>query len=331
MKSAHDMARDLKAALGGRNEAIDFIADRMKATSGATSAYWTEVFVAMGNPPAQRRAPAPPASSGSIKPGDTVLFGRPHGEKTKGRVLRVAARTILVETLEGRGQGKHGSAGKKWRVARALVTLAPGGSSAAPPPRPKKRTTSSTPPAATADAAREERQAGTDAWLHAHNQLDAARQRGSKKDIAHWSKTLDKISKANVARLARQEAEFKRETATRVARGKDAVSRPVAEMAEDFRIARAEADQAVAGKSDTGSFNFDYPTIRAERSAAKVAKALKIAGLDSHRGSGMWKGQLLISPPAGTGSQGRRNAWAEAMAKALEARGYFTATFYKMD
>lgn len=39
-----------------------------------------------------------------LKAGDTVLFGRPNGEKTKGRVLRVNAKSISIETTEGRSK-----------------------------------------------------------------------------------------------------------------------------------------------------------------------------------------------------------------------------------
>ena len=53
----------------------------------------------------------------NIRPGDRILFGRPNGEKTLARVLRVAGKTALVETLEARGSGRGSAPGKKWRVA----------------------------------------------------------------------------------------------------------------------------------------------------------------------------------------------------------------------
>lgn len=52
----------------------------------------------------------------AVRPGDVVLFGRPHGEKTRARVLRVSGKSALVETLEERGTTSVRGAGRKWRV-----------------------------------------------------------------------------------------------------------------------------------------------------------------------------------------------------------------------
>jgi len=57
----------------------------------------------------------------TINPGDLVSFGRPNGEKTRAKVLRVAGKSVLVQTLEERGRDGR-SAGRKWRVALPLVT-----------------------------------------------------------------------------------------------------------------------------------------------------------------------------------------------------------------
>ena len=58
-----------------------------------------------------------------IKKGDLVSFGRPNGEKTTGRVIRVNAKSVSVETLEARGTQRTHNAGGKWRVAKSLVRL----------------------------------------------------------------------------------------------------------------------------------------------------------------------------------------------------------------
>lgn len=56
--------------------------------------------------------------------GDVVIFGRPSGEKTVGRVVRVNAATYTIETLEERGTKRLHTAGGKWRVAKKLVRKA---------------------------------------------------------------------------------------------------------------------------------------------------------------------------------------------------------------
>ena len=53
--------------------------------------------------------------------GDVVTFGRPRGQKTRARVVRVGPATALVELLETRGAGRGGFVGSRWRVR-----LAPG-------------------------------------------------------------------------------------------------------------------------------------------------------------------------------------------------------------
>ena len=39
-----------------------------------------------------------------IQKNDIVVFGRPNGEKTRGRVIRVNAKSITIEQVEERGQ-----------------------------------------------------------------------------------------------------------------------------------------------------------------------------------------------------------------------------------
>ena len=58
--------------------------------------------------------------------GDEVTFGRPNGEQTRGRILRVNAKSITIEQMETRGQSRVRDAGAKWRVARSLVRHANG-------------------------------------------------------------------------------------------------------------------------------------------------------------------------------------------------------------
>lgn len=53
-----------------------------------------------------------------IRIGERVYFGRTHGEKTLGRVLKVNAKSISVVQLEARGG--H-AVGTKWRVGPKFV------------------------------------------------------------------------------------------------------------------------------------------------------------------------------------------------------------------
>lgn len=70
--------------------------------------------------------------------GDLVEFGRPNGEKTEGRVVRVNAASITISQTEQRGSHRVREVGTKWRVHPALVRLV-GGASAAPAPKAAKR------------------------------------------------------------------------------------------------------------------------------------------------------------------------------------------------
>jgi hypothetical protein len=62
--------------------------------------------------------------------GDLVEFGRPNGEKTEGKVVRVNAASITIEQTEQRGVSRIREAGAKWRVHPSLVKHV--GASAAP-------------------------------------------------------------------------------------------------------------------------------------------------------------------------------------------------------
>lgn len=50
--------------------------------------------------------------------GDTVRFGRPNGEKTLGKVVKVNRKSLKVEILESRGS--RSQAGQVWRVHPSL-------------------------------------------------------------------------------------------------------------------------------------------------------------------------------------------------------------------
>jgi hypothetical protein len=56
-----------------------------------------------------------------IQKNDIVVFGRPNGEKTRGRVIRVNAKSITIEQVEERGRSRIREAGVKWRVHPTLV------------------------------------------------------------------------------------------------------------------------------------------------------------------------------------------------------------------
>lgn len=75
----------------------------------------------------------PPA----FRVGDIVQFGRPNGEQTEGRVLRVNAASITIEQTEQRGVSRVREAGTKWRVHPSLVRLVSGPAASAAPVAPK--------------------------------------------------------------------------------------------------------------------------------------------------------------------------------------------------
>jgi len=61
----------------------------------------------------------------TLKYGDKVLFGRPNGEKTLGRVLKVNRKSVKVEQLEARGQFRSYAVGTKWNLGPSFVERAP--------------------------------------------------------------------------------------------------------------------------------------------------------------------------------------------------------------
>lgn len=60
------------------------------------------------------------ATVDSLHIGQTVLFGKPHGEKTPGTVLWFNAKSVKIKTLKARG--RH-AAGTNWRVGYSLITV----------------------------------------------------------------------------------------------------------------------------------------------------------------------------------------------------------------
>jgi hypothetical protein len=57
----------------------------------------------------------------SFKVGDRVLFGRTHGEKTLGEVVKVNPKKLKVKQLESRGTMRDYPVGTLWAVPLTLV------------------------------------------------------------------------------------------------------------------------------------------------------------------------------------------------------------------
>lgn len=55
--------------------------------------------------------------------GDLVSFGRPNGQKTKGRVVKINLKSVKVETTERSGKRGQVRAGVVYRVHPSLVTI----------------------------------------------------------------------------------------------------------------------------------------------------------------------------------------------------------------
>jgi hypothetical protein len=55
------------------------------------------------------------------KIGMQVYFGRSHGEKTLGKIIKLNPTKAKVETLEGRGNGRGGIAGSVWSVPYSMM------------------------------------------------------------------------------------------------------------------------------------------------------------------------------------------------------------------
>ena len=73
----------------------------------------------------------------TFRVGDLVQFGRPNGEQTEGRVVRVNAASVTIEQTEQRGVSRVREAGTKWRVHPSLVRLVSNGGTAPAPVAPK--------------------------------------------------------------------------------------------------------------------------------------------------------------------------------------------------
>lgn len=71
----------------------------------------------------------------TFRVGDSVLFGRPNGEQTRGIVKRVNRKSISIEQTEERGAKRVRTAGTVWRVHPSLVRHA---GTAAPTPAARK-------------------------------------------------------------------------------------------------------------------------------------------------------------------------------------------------
>lgn len=86
----------------------------------------------MKNPPRLREG----EREFSAVAGETVDFGRPKGERTRGKVLGVADKTVLVESLEDRGKVRRHAPGRRYRVPRTDWFLKRPGAISSPMPTP---------------------------------------------------------------------------------------------------------------------------------------------------------------------------------------------------
>ena len=109
-----------------------FLRQYMKTLEGdAVDAGITIRRTARSRTPVPRRSTRGRASAPSarfaVAVGSVVLFGRPRGERSRGRVVSIArgGRTAVIELLETRGRGRGGAKGTRWRVRLepAYITL----------------------------------------------------------------------------------------------------------------------------------------------------------------------------------------------------------------
>ena len=73
----------------------------------------------------------------TFKRGDKVHFGRTHGEKTLGEIIKVNPKRYKVKQLESRGTMRDFPIGTVWSVAPSLMSLADP-ATAAPAPTGKR-------------------------------------------------------------------------------------------------------------------------------------------------------------------------------------------------
>lgn len=62
-----------------------------------------------------------------MKVGQRVYFGRSHGERTLGEVIKINPTKVKVRQLEARGTMRDYAVGTVWGVPASLCTLAPEG------------------------------------------------------------------------------------------------------------------------------------------------------------------------------------------------------------
>lgn len=60
------------------------------------------------------------ATTSDFSVGDPVVFGRANGEQTRGTVVKVNRKTLLVQQDEGRGTRRGYDVGTKWKVPPSL-------------------------------------------------------------------------------------------------------------------------------------------------------------------------------------------------------------------
>lgn len=72
---------------------------------------------ARAKPRAAKTRVTQPTLPGHLKVGAIVLFGRPNGEKTKGKVIKINSKSVIVEAIEKRGRFAE------WRVSPSLLTV----------------------------------------------------------------------------------------------------------------------------------------------------------------------------------------------------------------